>query len=137
VGQNAIEEVDFQPAKSKGGENYGWRTMEGRNCFKPESNCEQAGLTLPIAQYTHAKGCSITGGYVYRGKAFPALQGAYFYTDYCTGNFWSLRREASGAATVTELPKIVGSMSSFGEDETGEVYLVSDSEGTLYQLAAR
>ena len=134
VGQNAIEEVDFQGAQSKGGENYGWRTMEGKNCFKPESNCDQSGLTLPIAQYTHDKGCSITGGYVYRGKAFPAFQGTYFYTDYCTGNFWSLRRDASGKATVAELPKILGSVSSFGEDEAGEVYLVSDSEGTLYQL---
>jgi glucose/arabinose dehydrogenase len=135
VGQNAIEEIDFQLAASKGGENYGWRTTEGNACFNPATNCVKAGLVLPIAEYSHARGCSVTGGYVYRGSAFPGLKGLYFYTDYCSGNFWAISREGAGKATVVELPKIVEGISSFGEDEAGEVYLVGDRDGALYRLA--
>ena len=134
VGQNAIEEIDFQPAASKGGENYGWRTMEGSACFNPASNCTKAGLVFPIAEYTHSKGCSVTGGYVYRGAALPSLKGQYFYADYCSGNFWAISREGAGKAQVTELPRIVEGISSFGEDEAGEIYLVGDRDGALYRL---
>src|SRR5207249_5056930 len=79
VGQNAWEEVDFQPAESHGGENYGWSVLEGTHCYRPSSNCDPSGTVLPVAEYNHDLGCSITGGYVYRGATFPELQGAYFY----------------------------------------------------------
>ncbi len=134
VGQNAIEEIDFQPAASKGGENYGWNIMEGTRCFQPSNGCEQGGLVVPVFEYTHANGgCSVTGGYVYRGKTIPALVGRYLFTDYCDETLRTLRREGSRwiAETVGETN---GEVSSFGEDEAGEVYLVGDRDGTIYRL---
>ena len=83
VGQNAWEEVNFQPADSTGGENYGWRIMEGNHCFNPSSGCPIAGLTMPVVEYDRISGLSITGGYVYRGQDHPALQGIYFYRGLC------------------------------------------------------
>ena len=91
VGQNGYEEVDYQPAASRGGENYGWRIMEGQHCYNP-ANCSPTGLTLPVVEYSHAEGCSITGGAVYRGSRFVRMQGVYFYADYCNGKIWGLRR---------------------------------------------
>ena len=96
VGQDLAEEVDVQPAGSRGGENYGWRIMEGSDCFK-EKVCVKNGLTMPVSEYDHSDGdCSITGGFVYRGKEFAALQGVYFYGDYCSGKIWGLRRNGTG-----------------------------------------
>lgn len=135
VGQNELEEVHFQPAASPGGENYGWNIMEGDACFRAR-RCDQTGLALPVAVYAHgspAGGCSITGGYVYRGAAFPQLVGIYLYTDYCSGNLWGLRSD--GAGWVSSL---VGTFainaSSFGEDEAGELYLTDRDGGGLYRL---
>ena len=93
VGQGGYEEIDLQPASSRGGENYGWDIMEGRHCYN-SSSCNQSGLTLPVAEYeTHVEGnCSVTGGFVYRGKEFPSLQGVYLYGDYCSGRIWGLRQ---------------------------------------------
>lgn len=134
VGQNAWEEVHVQPAGSRGGENYGWKIMEGETCFRAEQ-CDQSGLELPIAVYGHgspAGGCSITGGYVYRGAAFPRLVGTYLYADYCSGNLWGLR--ASGAGWSGALLGVLNIRpSSFGEDEAGELYL-TDHGGGLYRL---
>ncbi len=134
VGQNAWEEVHVQPAGSRGGENYGWKIMEGETCFRAEQ-CDQSGLELPIAVYGHgspAGGCSITGGYVYRGAAFPRLVGTYLYADYCSGNLWGLR--ASGAGWSGALLGVLNIRpSSFGEDEAGELYL-TDHSGGLYRL---
>ena len=94
MGQDAYEEVDFQPAASAGGENYGWRIMEGLHCYNP-TTCNTGGLTLPVTEYEHGTndslGCSITGGMVYRGSSFPQMQGLYFYGDYCRGKIWGLR----------------------------------------------
>ena len=85
VGQSAREEVDFQAAGGTGGQNYGWRVMEGSICYNPSSGCDQSGKILPVAEYDHTLGCAITGGYVYRGLNFPSLNGYYFYSDYCSG----------------------------------------------------
>jgi len=134
VGQNAWEEVHVQPAGSPGGENYGWKVMEGKACFRAE-RCDQSGLELPIAVYGHGSpggGCSITGGYVYRGAAFPRLVGMYLYADYCSGNLWGLR--ANGAGWTGALLGVLNiRTSSFGEDEAGELYL-TDHGGGLYRL---
>jgi glucose/arabinose dehydrogenase len=136
VGQNAYEEVHFQPADSTGGENYGWRIMEGTHCFDPRQGCDQSGLVQPIAEYSHAEGgCSITGGYVYRGQQFPAMQGAYFFGDYCSGIIWSLQREGDRWEMTKRLESGV-QISSFGEDVDGELYVV-DHGGAVYHLIAQ
>ncbi|MEW6719194.1 MAG: PQQ-dependent sugar dehydrogenase [Thermodesulfobacteriota bacterium] len=136
VGQNTIEEIDFQPAASAGGENYGWDIMEGRNCFEGPG-CNGQGLTLPVAQYDHSLGeCSVTGGTVYRGAAFPALQGIYFYADFCTGRLWGLRRQGAVAETAVLLAPTAPprNVTAFGEDEAGEVYLTDYATGNLLRI---
>jgi glucose/arabinose dehydrogenase len=136
VGQNAYEEVNFQPADSTGGENYGWRIMEGLHCFDPRQGCDRSGLVLPVAEYSHPEGgCSITGGYVYRGLDYPVLKGAYFFGDYCTGYIWSLQRDGDQWLMTKRLESGV-SISSFGEDVNGELYVV-DHGGAVYQLIAK
>jgi len=136
VGQNTYEEVNFQPASSRGGENYGWRIMEGTHCFDPRQGCDQSGLVLPVAEYSHdAGGCSVTGGYVYRGSKYPALQGAYFFGDYCSGIIWSLQRDGDQWQMTQQLES-GRRISSFGEDVNGELYVV-DHGGAIYQLVAR
>ncbi len=136
VGQNLYEEVDFQPAGSPGGENYGWDVMEGNHCFEPDTNCDPGGLVLPIVEYDHTLGCSITGGYVYRGTRYPQLAGIYFFGDFCSGNIWGLKQEASGEWTMTLLLKTDVSISSFGEDAAGEIYVLGYQDGTIYHLVA-
>ncbi len=134
VGQDAWEEVDVQPAGAAGGANYGWRITEGTHCYNPASGCSFAGITLPVAEYGHVGGnCSITGGFVYRGRDFARLNGLYFYADYCSGRVWGLRKSASGWETQ-ELLKPGYGITSFGEDDDGEVYAVDGNSGTLYRL---
>ncbi len=132
VGQNAWEEVNFQLATSPGGENYGWRLMEGNHCFNPSTNCPMAGLTIPVAEYSHSLGCSVTGGYVYRGTVYPRMQGLYFYGDFCSGRIWSLSG-LPGAFQNNLLLDTAISISSFGEDEAGNLY-VADYGGAIYSL---
>lgn len=132
VGQNRIEEVNVVPMGA-GGLNFGWNTMEGSSCFAG-SGCSPSGLTLPVEEYTHADGCSITGGYVYRGTALPEIQGHYFYSDFCTGFLRSFR--ASGGQATDRRQWDVGnpgSVSSFGVDGAGELYIV-DLNGTVRKL---
>lgn len=136
VGQNKYEEIDFQPANSKGGENYGWNTMEGAHCYKPASDCQQDGLVKPAFEYDHGDGCSVTGGYVYRGKAIPGLVGRYLFTDYCTPTFWATAREGSSFTTI-ELGELPSGVSSFGEDEAGELYITVDGEGAVYRIVGK
>jgi len=136
VGQNAYEEVNFQPAGSGGGENYGWPIMEGMHCFRGEG-CETAGLVMPIWEYDHSAGCSITGGHVYRGSRYPTLQGIYTVGDYCSGTIWGLARGEDGNWQSAVLAQTNARLTSFGEDEAGELYLVDRSSGTLYHLAAQ
>ncbi len=108
--------------------------MESLHCFKPQ-DCDPAALdlVLPITEYGHNQGCSVTGGYVYRGARFPALSGLYFYGDYCSGIVWGLRRETDGSWSQAEFLQSELSISSFGQDEVGEVYLV-DHEGDIFQV---
>jgi hypothetical protein len=134
VGQSAFEEVDFQPAGSAGGQNYGWRIMEGAHCFGDPA-CSQAGLALPVAEYDHAQGCSITGGFVYRGSAFPRMQGVYFYADFCSGRFWGMKRDGAAWQNTLLLTE-PHSISSFGEDEAGDIYAADLAAGAVYEIVA-
>ena len=132
VGQHKWEEIDLV---TRGG-NYGWRIMEGRHCFLPEKDCQVEGLIMPISEYGHDQGrCSVTGGYVYRGRNFPALQGNYLFGDYCSGELFAVL-VGNGVAAGSE-PRVLRKsgmrISSFGEDEAGEVYVV-DHRGGLYRL---
>ncbi len=135
VGQNIWEEIDFQPAGSTGGENYGWNIMEGTHCFQTET-CDQTGLIPPVIDYQHGDGsCSVTGGYVYRGQQYLSLYGNYFYGDYCSGKVWSLLRQPDGAWVNNQVFRLQGLfISSFGEDVNGELYLLSYGDGVVYQI---
>jgi glucose/arabinose dehydrogenase len=130
VGQNQIEEVDLV----KLGGNYGWNTKEGSACYQA-AGCSGAGLVAPVAEYTHAEGVSITGGYVYRGKAFPWLVGRYVYADFGSGKVWALAYDAvTGSATPELLVSTGHQLSSFGEALDGELYLLSYSFGSLMKF---
>jgi len=145
VGQNQREEVDFRPASSVGGENYGWRCMEGFNCTGLTGCiCNDAALTLPIQTYGHGTGkCSITGGFVYRGDAIPDLSGTYFYGDYCTAQLWSLRYDGVAVSEFMERTAELDppgattiapqGPTSFGEDANGEMYIV-DQQGQIFRI---
>ncbi|MCP5094031.1 MAG: glucose dehydrogenase [Chloroflexi bacterium] len=133
VGQLTYEEVHFQSANSTGGENYGWNILEGLHCFNA-TDCDTTGLELPIFEYDHASGCSITGGYIYRGEAFPELWGNYFVADYCVGNIWSLIPQADGTWLSTLSTNAGTQISSFGEDVHGEVYLLGHANGAVMRI---
>jgi glucose/arabinose dehydrogenase len=134
VGQNLYEEVNRQPAGAAGGQNYGWPIMEGLHCFQP-ANCDPTGLQLPIAEYPHSLGCSVTGGYVYRGAAYQIMAGMYLFGDYCSGRIWTLQNVGGVWQRVERLDSNV-SISSFGEDRFGELYVtgIGSSTGTLYRV---
>jgi glucose/arabinose dehydrogenase len=137
VGQDAWEEVDFQPANSPGGQNYGWRCYEGTHPFNT-NNCPGVNtLTMPVAEYSNSGpvGCSITGGFVYRGFTFPQLYGRYLYTDYCTGRLWAVVPNGMGGWTNTQLADLVNfQLVSFGENRNGELFLLGLGNGTVYRL---
>ncbi|HXA18830.1 MAG TPA: PQQ-dependent sugar dehydrogenase [Thermoanaerobaculia bacterium] len=136
VGQDLYEEVDLQPATSIGGENYGWRKMEGFHCYNPSTNCTDPSFTMPILEYSHAQGaCSITGGYRYRGTQIPSLQGAYLYGDYCTGTIW-MATQTNGVWTSKTLFSTTIRISSFGEDVSGELYVMDVAKGIVYKFIA-
>jgi glucose/arabinose dehydrogenase len=137
VGQNQYEEVNFQPADSRGGENYGWNVMEGAHCYKPPAACGAQGLTLPIAEYDHSQGCSITGGYVYRGASFPQLVGVYFFGDFCSGRIWGARQAADGTWQTADLLQQPLAISSFGEDAAGELYVLDYGRGEVLHIVAQ
>ncbi|MEP7291766.1 MAG: PQQ-dependent sugar dehydrogenase [Chloroflexota bacterium] len=132
VGQLSYEEIDFQAAEDAGGRNYGWYNYEGQHPYLERQAPEN--MTPPITEYPHIVGCAVTGGYVYRGEALPELQGVYIFGDYCSGRTWSLLRDAAGAWQVTPFIPTGATISSFGEDEAGELYLV-DYKGDLLRLA--
>ena len=134
VGHNGWEEVNVQPAASRGGENYGWNVMEGRQCFNTFF-CDQTGLTLPAFEYSHLFGCSIIGGFVYRGSDHPCLEGMYLYSDFCTGGVWGLK-QVGGAWQSRLLTATSLEIVSFGEDEDGELYAL-DLNGGVYGISAQ
>jgi glucose/arabinose dehydrogenase len=129
VGQNSWEEIDII-AK---GANYGWNIMEGRQCYSPATGCNESGLTLPVIEYDHSQGCSVTGGYVYRGDQATSLQGYYVYGDYCSGNIWALAYDGSVVAENILLVDSELSITAFGEDLTGNLYIL-DRQGGIYRL---
>lgn len=134
VGQDAVEEIDVVGA-TESGLNFGWKIMEGSTCYGATS-CARTGLTLPLVEYSHADGCSITGGFVYRGPLIQGLAGQYFYSDYCRG--W-LRSVKIVAGVVVERHEwavgTLGAVQSFGEDAAGEVYILSGN-GNVYRISA-
>jgi glucose/arabinose dehydrogenase len=146
VGQNVIEEINFQPVSSVGGENYGWRCMEGFNCTGLSGcTCNAPALELPFQTYTHGGSpfrCSITGGYVYRGCAIPDLKGTYFYADHCSNQIWSLRYDGASITAfqdrTSELDPAgalsIVSVSSFGEDANGEMYICDLNGGEVFRI---
>ena len=133
VGQAFFEEIDFQPAASPGGENYGWRIMEGMHCHNPP-DCNMAGLTLPVHEYGHGEGCSVTGGYVYRGP-FARMRGIYFFGDFCTNRIWGLRRNGSAwqNSLLLDVNTDIG-IASFGEDEAGHLYVAARNTGQIFRV---
>jgi glucose/arabinose dehydrogenase len=136
VGQSAWEEVDVSPAADGAGKatNFGWNIMEGKHCYAA-SSCDESGLALPVLEYNHGQGCSITGGYVYRGNAIPAIQGYYFYADYCGGWVRSFRYQDGQAMDSFQWPTLApgGSITSFGEDASGELYITS-ADGRVFRI---
>lgn len=131
VGQGKWEEINFQPASSAGGENYGWVIMEGPDCYNA-ATCDQSGLVRPIHAYGRSEGRSVTGGFVYRGTEIPTLRGVYLYADFLTGRIWGLRR-VNGQWQNHEFLDTAHRIASFGEDESGELYVV-DLGGAVYQI---
>ena len=136
VGERQWEEVDVSSSADGAGKglNFGWNIMEGPDCFGG-SSCDQEGLQLPVLSYDHGEGCSITGGLVYRGAAIPALQGHYFYSDFCSGWVRSFRYESGSAVDQFQWPTLApgGGVPSFGEDAAGELYVMS-ADGAVYRI---
>ncbi|MCI0844556.1 MAG: PQQ-dependent sugar dehydrogenase [Chloroflexi bacterium] len=129
VGQNSFEEVDLI---QRGG-NYGWNTLEGNHCFSPRSGCDPSGTLPPVIEYSTNKGCSVIGGYVYRGTSIPSLAGTYLYGDYCSGEIRGFRFENGEAAGDSLLIDSGLNITSFGEDRDGEVYVLTQ-RGRIYRL---
>ena len=132
VGQARYEEIDREPPAYHGGRNYGWNVMEGKHCYNA-SSCNRTGKTLPVVEYGHTGGnCSVTGGYVYRGTAYPGIKGLYVLADYCSGRFWTMAANGSSLWLRRDTNLNV---TSFGESENGELYFVT-LNGRLYQVTA-
>ncbi|MGI9659308.1 MAG: PQQ-dependent sugar dehydrogenase, partial [Gaiellaceae bacterium] len=136
VGQESVEEINFTPRYSPGVENYGWDVYEGHARFDDKPVNRRGRLVMPIAGYTHALGCSVTGGFVYRGKRIPAARGRYFYGDFCTGRVWSMRVRDGEATSQRRERFKVPELVSFGEDGRGELYLVS-RRGSVFRMVKR
>ena len=136
VGQNEWEDVNLQRATSIGGENYGWRAMEGTHCFLPSTNCAQPGMVLPVIEYNHsAGGCSVTGGYRYRGPYKPLLADSYVYADFCSGTIFAAREGQDGVWRSTALLDTPFFIATFGEDFAGDLYVASRAQsGALYRF---
>lgn len=134
VGQSKWEEIDFQPAGSAGGQNYGWHIMEANHCYQAES-CDMDGLVLPVAEYGHTEGaCSITGGRVYRASLYPALDGTFVYGDFCSGSIWGLQRDGN-AFDVIPLAETGFGISTFGADQAGNLYVADLFSGNVYLIS--
>jgi glucose/arabinose dehydrogenase len=136
VGQDAWEEMDFVPAGTHGGMNFGWSFYEGMHPYQdtPPAN---AVFTWPVSEYSHADGCAVTGGYVYRGTALPELQGIYFYGDYCSGNVWGLIETSLDKWQSRILFTTSAKITTFGVDEAGELYMTDYGTGRILRLSRR
>ncbi len=133
VGQDSWEEVNVVSLSESKGANFGWPLAEGRHCYPPSASCSFKGLAMPQLEYPHTSGCSVTGGFRYRGAAWPQWTGMYFYGDFCSGKLWMAEQDSTGA-WLTRGPQNSGrNIVSFGEDDDGELYLV-DYQGTIYKM---
>jgi glucose/arabinose dehydrogenase len=133
VGQNAWEEISVVDVTRDAGANLGWRTMEGRECYPAGTMCVQGGMVMPIHVYGHDAGCSITGGIVYRGTVLPALDGRYFFADYCSGVIEGLRYEDGEAKALINTGESLGTVTSFGTDADGEMLITTD-DGLVFRM---
>ena len=137
VGQGKWEEIDRAKKTSSGagrGTNWGWRVMEGFHCYSPSTGCNTSGKTLPLLEYNHDNGrCAVTGGYVYRGTSIPTLVGGYVFADYCSGEIWVVNAGATSPASRTLLLDTSLLVSGFGENASGELYVL-DHSGVLYAV---
>ena len=140
VGQNQWEEIDYVPAGSPAGMNFGWNYFEGTHPYSRNRPPADLAFVMPIAEYSHQEGCSVTGGVVYRGQDLPEWQGVYLYADYCSGSVWGLLRQESSDGQIQwlndKLFENTGRITSFGTDARGEVYMLA-YDGTIYRLAAK
>lgn len=134
VGQNRYEWVHHQNAGTVGGQNYGWPIVEGLHCYPSGDACSRSGLESPIAEYGHERGCSVSGGFVYRGQAYPQVDGVYFFADFCSGRVWALDWSPGGGWRQTEIANSGMNISTFGQDEAGELYLATFDTGSVYRL---
>lgn len=135
VGQEALEEVNRRRADEPG-VNYGWNVTEGTDCYAA-GDCDRSGLVEPVAEYSHEDGCSITGGFVYRGQRFADMQGGYFFGDFCSGTIWSIPSDVTERTRPVEMLDSGRSISSFGLDEDGELYLVDMGAGQVLRVSDR
>jgi glucose/arabinose dehydrogenase len=134
VGQNLIEEIDFQPATSTGGENYGWRCYEGNQEYNPAGCAAPSAFIFPIYTYPHNPECSVTGGYVYRGSASSPYYGYYFFADYCSDRVWTIHN-VSGNWVTEDYGQFPGNnFSTFGEDVAGQLFIAGITTGTIYRV---
>jgi len=132
VGQGSVEEIDRVDPRTDGGANLGWNLMEGSRCYT--DGCSTDGLVLPVAEYGHDQGCSVTGGYVHRGEAFGSLEGWYLFADYCSGLLFGIDADATGVNEPVTLLQTDLSISAFGQDTAGELYLADHGSGTIYRI---
>jgi glucose/arabinose dehydrogenase len=136
VGQGIYEEIDLQPAQSPGGENYGWRCYEGNHPYN-STGCNPQGNYVPaVYEYTHSPtgSCSVTGGYIYRGAKYGAMFGKYFFIDYCSGLFHSIKKDTGSSYLYTHEGNFPSYFSTFGEDQYGELYMAGYTSGIVYKI---
>lgn len=136
VGQNEYEEVNYEPAESNGGLNYGWRCYEGNHEYNTDGCQDQGAYTFPVHEYSHTQtgGCSVTGGFVYRGEAYPNMQGHYLFADYCNDKIWTLYDDNGNWETTFQSQFSGNNFATFGEDSAGELYVAGLSTGTIYKI---
>jgi glucose/arabinose dehydrogenase len=135
VGQSELEEINRVPA-DEAGVNYGWNLLEGSACYQPNTGCDRSGKEEPVTEYRHDQGCSVTGGYVYRGTEQPTLQGNYFFGDFCSGMIWAVPADADKGTEPRPLLDTDLSISSFGQDANGELYVIDLTGGTIHRVVA-
>jgi glucose/arabinose dehydrogenase len=137
VGQNIWEEINFQPAGSPGGHNYGWRCYEGDRPYNQDSCALSDTFAFPVYQYVHGEECSVTGGFVYRGDSLSANYGKYFFADYCSDRIWTLHPDTAGWISE-DFGRFTGNgFSTFGEDRNGELYVAGHSKGIIYRIVSQ
>jgi glucose/arabinose dehydrogenase len=137
VGQGEWEEIDYQPAGSEGGENYGWRCYEGTHAFNLNGCGPAQDYVMPVFEYSHTAsgGCSVTGGFVYRGCTYPSLYGHYIFADYCNGQFWAMKSDGQGGWDVFTLSNLSNlQYTSFGENYEGELFVTAHTQGKIYRV---